>query len=420
MLKCVNYGLANNLTIRQNDFQSQLAEVQFKQSKNAFLPTASASLSPGVSFGRSPVQNAFVYTNQAIFNNSINTGASIALLDGKVRKNTVTKDELDWKSALAQNDKLKNDIALTIAGLYLQALLSKQQIKIAELQLQQSNAQLSTTRKMVNVGTLPELNAAELEAQVAKDSLNVVLASQSFLQAVLALKNYMSLDPATAFDIETPPADKIPVETFAALDPAIVYELALKNQPQFKVNAFKLQAAQTNLLIAKAGLRPRLWADIGLSSGFSRVLSKTSYTQQSFFDQIKNNFRQYIGLNVSVPLFDAFNTRSNIARSKLNIGSQQLGIEQDKLALKQDIYKAHLDAVTAFQKFNAAGISVKAAERSLSFAEKRYNVGMLGTLDLITNQNNLFRAKQEYVLSQYDYVFKMKVLEFYKGMGLKL
>ncbi len=418
--KCVDYGMANSLTVKQNNLQADIANEQLKQSKNAFLPQANASVSPGLSFGRSPVQGAFVYTDQTIFNSSLSSGATITILDGKQRKKTIELNNLNWQAAIAQNDKLKNDLALNIAAFYLQALLSKEQVTLTELQLKQSKAQLFNTRKMVNAGSLPELNAAELEAQVAKDSLNILIAKENVSQNLLTLKNFMSLDPATEFDITTPPVENIFIETFAELEPNKVYEAALINQPQFKVSQLNLKAQQVNLTIAKNGLKPRLSADVGLSSAYSQVLTKTQFQQDAFLRELKNNFRQYAGLNFSIPLFDAYNTRSNIAKATINIKSQELTIEQDKLKLKQDIFKASNDAITVYQKLNASEVTVKASERSFSFAEKRYQVGMLGTFEYITQANNVARAKQEYLINRFDYVFKMKVLEFYKGLGLKL
>jgi outer membrane protein len=144
------------------------------------------------------------------------------------------------------------------------------------------------------------------------------------------------------------------------------------------------------------------------------------YSKTSFTRQLDQNFRQSVGLSVNVPIFNGNNLRTTYEKSKVNFRSLQLQKELDNLKLKQDIYQAYSAAMVALEKFNAGKKSVEAADRSFSFAQKRYEVGMLSTLDLITNQNNLFRAKLEDVLNQFDYVFKMKVLEFYKGQGLKL
>jgi len=139
-----------------------------------------------------------------------------------------------------------------------------------------------------------------------------------------------------------------------------------------------------------------------------------------FFTQLNQNFRQSIGLGLSVPIFNGYSSRTNYEKSKINIQNQKLQKQLDDQSLKQDIYQAYNAAVVALEKYNAGKKSIETAERSYSFAQRRYEVGMMSTFELITSQNNLFRAKLENALNQFDYVFKMKVLEFYKGQGIKL
>jgi outer membrane protein len=136
--------------------------------------------------------------------------------------------------------------------------------------------------------------------------------------------------------------------------------------------------------------------------------------------QFSNNFGQSIGINISVPIFNGWSAKANLARAKLNVRTLELQKDLDNKTIKQDIYQAYNSAVVAMEKFTSSQKSVDAAQRSYDFATKRFNIGMLTTLELTTNQNNLLRAKLDYVLNQFDYVFKMKVLEFYKGQGLKL
>jgi outer membrane protein len=145
-----------------------------------------------------------------------------------------------------------------------------------------------------------------------------------------------------------------------------------------------------------------------------------SYGNSAFFDQVNLNFRQSVGLALSVPIFNGAQARTNWQRSKFNIQIVQLQKEGDNQKIKQDIYQAYNAATVAMEKFTASEKIVATSQRSFEFAQKRYEVGMLSTFELITNQNNLFRAKLESVLNQFDYVFKMKVLEFYRGQGLKL
>jgi outer membrane protein len=354
--------------------------------------------------------------------------------------------------------KIMNDIALSTANAYLQLLLAKEQQHIAEVQIQQSQFQLTNTRKMVDAGALPELNATQLEAQLAADSGNYIAAKGNTTQAKLTLKNLMSIEADTELDIETPPVESIPLQSIADLQPAFVYEQALKNQPQQQSNEYKLKAAQKNLSAAKASRYPSLAAFGTLASNYlsfdkqpiyDKILSGYTSTglvadagggvlynvqapvytngqtigylsPASFQTQLSDNFRKSFGLSLSIPLFNGGNTHALVERSRINLQSMQLQKEQDNLKLKQDIYQAYNAALIAQERFNAADKMVAANEKAYNFASKRFSIGALSTFDLITTQNNLLRAKLEYSINRFDYVFKMKVLEFYKGAGLTL
>ncbi|MFS8083484.1 MAG: TolC family protein [Ginsengibacter sp.] len=351
---------------------------------------------------------------------------------------------------------MKDDISLTVANSYLQILLAREQQNIADIQVKQSIAQLGIVRKQVDAGALPELNAVELEAQLANDSSNLISATGNVAQSKYVLQQYMNMDPASEFEIEEPPVDKIPVEPIGALQPQDVYALALANLPQQRMNDFNMKAAEKNSLAAKAALYPTISAFGGLSTNYGyfrtpnyeQVLKgyspsglvisdgsggfvdvqrplftnggKKGYiTSDPLGTQFSNNFGQSVGISISVPIFNGWQGKANYERSKINIRTLEYQKELDNQTLKQNIYQAYNSAIVALEKFTSSKKAVESAQQSYDFASKRYNVGMLGTLELVTNQNNLFRAKLQYVSNQFDYVFKMKVLEFYRGQGLK-
>jgi outer membrane protein len=268
----------------------------------------------------------------------------------------------------------------------------------------------------------------------------------------------MNLDAGIPFDIETPPIDQIPLEPIADLQPEYVYNQALQNQPQQIGNEYRLKAALKNEAAAKAGRYPTISAFASLSSNYlsfskkpiydkvitgyqstgliadagggvfydvqSPVFSKGNllgyFRPNNFATQLKDNFRKALGISLNVPIFNGYNAQLNIKRSSLNIKSIELQKEQDNLKLKQDIYQAYHAAVIALEKYNASLKSVEASEKTYAFAEKRHAIGALSTFDLISSQNNLLRARLESAINRADHVFKMKVLEFYKGAGLKL
>ena len=455
--KCVQYALDSNISIKQNEIQAQLAGITYKESKLSQIPTANFSNNEGYRFGKSQNPSTGILENQNFFQVGLNLQSSVNIFNWYSKKNTILANEWSMLAAKAATDKLKNDIALTVANSYLQVLLAREQEKIADVQVKQSISQLEIVKKQVNAGALPELNAVELEAQLANDSANLISATGNVTQAKYVLKAYMNVDAGEPFEIEEPPADKIPLEPIADLQPENVYALALVNLPQQRVNDFNLKAAQKNALAAKGALYPTLSAFGSLSTNYGYFRSpvyeqipngfapsglvvsngmggfidvqrplftnggKTGYiTSDPLGTQFNNNFGQSIGINLSVPIFNGWQARANYARSRLNIKTMEYQVRLDNQTLKQDIYQAYNSAIVALEKFNSSQRSVDAAQKSYDFATKRYNVGMLSTLELVTDQNNLFRAKLQFVSNQFDYVFKMKVLEFYKGQGLKL
>jgi outer membrane protein len=449
--RCIDYAFTNNISIKQTDLQARFSKLQLHQSQLSQYPNASFSTGGSYNSGRNQDPTSFSLITQSYIAANMQLQTSVEIFNWYSKRNTIAANAWELQAAIAGSEKLRNDIALTIANVYLQVLLSKEQEKIAAVQLQQTQSQLKNTRKLVNAGSLPELNAAELEAQAARDSATYINAKGATQQNILSLKAYMALDAATPFDLDIPPVEKIPLEDIASLQPDVVYASALANLPQQRVNDFKIKAAERNIAAARGNMYPTFSAFGSLGSGFNsraqqitgstvitapigkvnvsgvdynvfpfQPFTNYSYSKQSFFSQLNQNFRQSAGLSISMPIFNSGSLRTAYERSKLTAENLHLQQEADNQKIKQDIYQAYNSAMIALEKFNAGKKTVEAAERSNNFAQKRYNVGMLTTLELITNQNNLFRARLEQVLNQYDYVFKMKVLEFYKGKGLKL
>lgn len=449
----VDYAMANNLNVKLQDVQARIAAINLKQSKLSQYPNANFSTNTSINSGNNQDPTTFSRITQTFLVAGLQLQSSADIFNFYSKRNNIAANNFEAQAANASTDKIKNDIALAAANAYLQILLSKETENIALVQIQQTQSQLGITRKQVNAGALPELNASQQEAQLAADSVNYINAKGNTALNILSLKTLMNIDPATPFEIDIPPIDKIPVEPIANLQPDYVFNIALKNLPQQRVNELRLKAAEKRVAAAKGSMYPTLstFASLGSNynnksrsvTGFNQIttivpvgtvkVNGTDYTvtspftsfspissQSGFTNQLSDNFRQAVGFSLNVPIFNGGSLRSNYERSKLNINTIQLQKEQDNQKLKQDIYQAYTSATIALEKFNAGKKAVAINELNLSYATKRFNVGMLGTFDLITTQNNLLRAKLELAQSQFDYVFKMKVLEFYKGQGLKL
>ncbi len=455
---CVEYAMLNNLSVKQSDVQNRIAALTYQQSKYSVFPSANLGLNTAFNSGNNQDPTTFSKVTENYLSAGMQLQSSADIFNFFSKRATIASNYWELLAAQANVNKLKSDVALSTANAYLQVLLAKEQEHIAVVQIEQTQFQLSNTQKMVNAGALPELNLLQLEAQLALDSGNYISAKGNTAQLVFSLKSLMNIDASQQFDIETPPVESIPVEMIADLQPDYVYEQALLNQPQQLYNEFKLKAAQKSKEAAKASMYPTLTAFGSLSSNYLSFSKKPYYSKiltgyqstglladagngvyydvqspvytngdvagyikpGTFGTQLNDNLRKSLGVSVSIPLFNGLSSKTNWERSKLTIRMAELQKERDNSKLKQDIYQAYNAAVVSFQKYNASKKSVEANEKSYDFAGKRFSIGSLSMFDLITTQNNLLRAKLENVINQFDYVFKMKVLEFYKGAGLKL
>ena len=452
LTKCVNYALANNISIKQADVQARLAKLTFNQSKLSQIPTLSVSTAVGVNSGNALNQTTYTIDNRTFVNNNWALQTSVVLFNGFNLKNVIASNRYAWEAALAVTDKTRNDVSLNVANAYLQVLLAGEQAETGRAKLQLSQSQLEITRKQVNAGTLPELNAAELASQVAQDSSNYISLVGTVQLNVLTLKAYMGLEAAAPFEVDTPPVDEIPIEKIENLQPEAVYATALINQPLQKADALQIESARKYVSATKGARWPTV--ALGGNLGTNYVSNATDAIQSSrqvttdtlknlrvtgtsnwivqdgavsyqfrktpYFTQLDNYFNQYVGLNISIPILNNGTLRTNYSKSKLNLRNAELQREQDNLNLKNNIYQAYTAAVTALHKYEANKVTADATAKSADYAQKRYGVGMLNTVDLLINQNNYFNAKINLLYAQYDYVFKMKVLEFYKGLGIKL
>ena len=453
--RCVEYALANNISVKQADVQARNADLTLKQSKQSQYPSVNVSANTSLNGGRSidPTTNLFV--QQQILSAGFGLNSSMSIFNFFSLRNTIEGNKINSEAERANVDRIKNDISLNVATAYLVVLVSQEQANISEVAVQQTLQNLNNVKKRVDAGALPELNLAEIEAQLARDSSALVTAQATVQQNVLQLKALLNLDAAQPFVVDMPPLDRIPVDPIASLQPEVVYQLALANLPQQKLATLRIQAAEKYASSARGRMYPSLNMFAGLGTNYSNISLPVSVTrtptgvfqptdakvtvggvdynvQTQVFEnsvvtgrtpfglQFSDNFRQNIGVSLNVPVFNWGTQKTAYRRSLLDVENLQLQKELDATTIKQNVYRAYNDAVAALQKFEASKRSVAASQKAYDYSQKRYDLGMLSTIDFLTNQNNLTRSKVQAALDQVDYVFRLKLLEFYKGMGIRL
>ncbi len=460
--RSVEYAWEHNVTVKQATVQASIDSLTLRQSRLSQYPIANANTGLGLRFGRSIDPSTNQFTTTQFLSQQYSFQTSVTIFNWNNIKNNIIAARYGADASRMDIEKARNDLALNVATGYLQALLAREQINVAQNQLSQTQSQLLDTRKRVEAGSLPELNAVQLEAQLATDSSNLITAKANAEQSLLSLKAQLYLDAAAPFELDAPPVDIIPVDPIAELQPDFVFNTALKFQPAQKSNDLKIKSLEASVKAARALMYPTLSAFLGLGTNFSNSLKEIKgveylgYSQvdpggpvavgpgSAFYpvvspnvkitqgsrsfgsvwtgygSQLSNNFGQNFGVQLNVPIFNGGQANVNYQKSKLFLQNARVTREAIDQTLKQNIYQAYNSAIAALQKYNANQSTVVATEKAYDFANKRYNLGLLGTFELITAQTNATKAKLDLVTSHYDYVFKMKVLEFYKGQGIKL
>jgi outer membrane protein len=307
----------------------------------------------------------------------------------------------------------------------------------------------------VEAGALPESNEADLEAQLARDSATYITNKNAITTAIIQMKALLNLDFNTGFTPEQPDLAKIPVLDLAGLSAEDIYDAAVGNQPQVLADSLSILAASREVSAAKAALYPTLSLGAGLGTNYSssyqipvgtqtvsipasplgtvavdgkeytvnslpQDYTTVTYGKPAFGKQLNNNLGENLALSLNIPLFNGWQTRAQVKRSRIQLENQKLTRDQDLLDLKQDIYQAYNDAHASLENYHAAQKTLASSRTAFYYAQQRYQVGLINSLEYLTTQNNLFQAQTDLISKHYDYIFKMKVLEFYKNLNITL
>ena len=450
--RCITYAQDANFSVQQAKANVKVALLSEKQAKANRLPNVSINSNLGEQFGRTidPTTNQFNTTG--IGYNSLSLNASIPLFNGGQIHNAVKQANWDAKAALEDAAQTANTLALQVAQAYLNILLTTEQQESADRRVVQSQRQLDVTLKLIEAGTVPVADKFNIQAQIARDEQTAVGAQNSVELAYLNLKQLLQLEPDFDIAIERPqittPADANPDNY--TLQP--VYEAALQTQPNIQAAAFRIKSAEAAVPLARSDYFPSISLFGSLSSNYSSLgrdfangtLARTeltpkttvlvndvpvsiqqeieiyNYPKSTYFDQLDQNFGQGIGIQLSIPIYQNGRVRLNVERARLGIVNARLQENQTRQQLKNDIQTAIANARSARKQLDASQRTFVAMQTAFGNTEKRHQLGAVNTLELTTAKTNLDNAENDLIVARYDYLFKLKILDFYQGKELKL
>lgn len=427
--ECIRYALENNIQIKQQVIQTEYQKNSLDLSKLNLLPTINGSATNNYSFGRALDQTTYQYTeNETVRSNNFYLGGSLELFNGLQNYNTIKKSRYTLMASEEDLKNIQDNIALTVALDYLQVLLSRELATTNENQLQITKQQIEKTRKMVDAGSMARGNLLQIEAQAAKEELQLINMKNQLDISLLNLTQLLELKTPEGFSIIVP---EIPLDTNTVITAGVseIYETALGNRPEVKSSEYTLTASEYDLKIARGGRSPRLTLNNSFSTGYSDIRKRVVsidpitgpvYGKYPFADQVNDNINYGIGFSLNIPILNGWQVNKNISNAKLGVENRQYALEGTRKQLYKNIQQSYADAGAALKRYAASVKAVASSEESFRYTEQKFNVGMVTPVDYNAAKTQLLNAQSDMFQAKYEFIFKTKVLDFYKGIPLNL
>jgi outer membrane protein len=412
--ECINYAHENNITIQRQTVNTEYQENLLKQSKRNQLPDLNASVGAQYNSGFNWTENggATSFDSQR-YNSSFSSNVSV--FEGLNKRNTIKRNHSNLLAAFEDMEKAKNDIGLQITGFYLQVLFNKELLSVAKEQYSTSQLQVERTKKLVDAGSQAMGSYLEIKSQAAKEALNVTQQENALAMSLLNLAQLLDLERPIEFDIQIPQIPEL--NTFTPDHPTNVYNTALDIMPEIKSANHMVSSSEYDLKIAKSFIYPSL--SIGANYGTSAYFLEGA-NNGSFGDQWKDNRGGGIGATLRIPIFNKLQARNGVANAKLSVIDAQFKLKQEKLNLRKSIQQAYADAMAAYNKYLSSEEAVNSFAESFRYTEKKFNVGLVNSVDYNVAKTDFTRAQSDLLQAKYEYILRTKILDFYKGIPIEL
>jgi outer membrane protein len=445
--ECIQYAKENNITIKKAELTQQLSEYSVLQSKMNFLPNVNGSTGYYFNYGKTidPTSNLFV--TQSTQTNTLSLNASLGLFNGFERWNTLKQSQFDLLASQANTENTSNNVMLYVAGAFLNIVYAKENLQVAQDQLLLAQNQLDRTKKLVESGALTQGSQYDIEAQEAQSEVAGVTAQNNLDIAKLNLAQLLNLNEPV--EISVPQINM--TNELGQMNNTMqdIYNIALTTQPVIRAADYQVKSAQKGLDITRGRLYPSLTMFGSLSTNYSNLYKnytvdssdlltvpigflstdgttvltyQPSFTSENvpFGRQYSDNFGQAFGFSLDIPLFNNWQNRTNVSRSKINVLDAQYNLESAKQQLLKDVQTAYADAVAAKNSYEASLKAVTSLEKSFNDAQKKFDLGAINSLDYTTIKNNFTKAQSDLLQAKYQYIFKLKVLDYYQGKPITL
>lgn len=421
---CVKYAIDHNISIKQTELDTKTADIDKKGAIGNFIPSLNSNASHSWNVGLNQDPTTGLLRNQTTQYSSMGVGAGFDIYKGLQNQNTLRKANLSILAAKYQLTKMQEDVALNVANAFLQVLFNKENLKVKQEQKAINEKQLARSEELVKAGSVPRGDLLDIKATVASDAQNVITAENALLISKLSLAQLLQLKEFYDFDVtdDTSAKDE---NNILSQTPIAVYDKAKEQRTELKIAQTNLEIAEKNVAIAKGAFQPTLQGFYNFNTRISyadtySVVGGVAVAQPAapFGEQFKDNRGQAFGAQLSIPIFNGWSVRNNVERNKVNLEKSKIAVEQEELTLQRNVYTAFTDAKGGLKAYESALSALDARQEAYNYAKEKYAVGMMNSFDFNQSQTLYTVAQSEVLRTKYDYIFKIKILEFYFGIPI--
>ena len=412
--RCIDYAIEHNINIRRTANAVEQSAVEANSAKWARLPNLNGSAGQSWNWGRTQtaVKNddtgdySTVYVNTNSQGSNLNLSTSIPLFTGLQIPNQYALAKLNLKAATADLAKAQEDIAINVASAYLQVLFNQELQEVAESQVELSLQQQARITRLADMGKASMAEVAEAKARVAQDQMTAVQARNNYELALLDLSQLIELESPEGFLLESP---DVSFALQQLTPPDEIYQTALVNKPAIQAAEYRLEGSKHSIRIAQSAYYPQLNLNGSLGTNYYSTINRT------FRQQMGDNFSKYVGLSLSVPIFNRFSTRNRVRSARLQRDNYELQLTETKKTLYKEIQQAWYNAVAAESKYSSSHTAAEAGAESFRLMSEKYENGKANAVEYNEAKQNLMRAQSDELQAKYEYLFRSKILDFYKG-----
>lgn len=416
--QCIDYAIEHNISIRQSENEAEQNAINVNTAKWARLPNLNGSAGQSWNWGRTQTaikdentgDYSTVYVNTSSNSTNMSVSTSIPIFTGLEIPNQYALAKLNLKAAMADLEKAKEDISINIASAYLQVLFDQELYQVALGQVALSKEQFARISRLAELGKASPAEVAEAKARVAQDEMNAVQADNNYKLALLDLSQLIELETPEGFRLSAP---AVALELAPLTPPDEVYQTALATKAAVQAAKYRLEGSKHSIRIAQSNFYPQLNLGGSLGTNYYSTLDR------NFSQQMKDNFSKYVGFNLSVPIFNRFSTRNRVRTARLQQQNYSLQLDNVKKSLYKEIQQAWYNALASESKYTSSSTAAQASSESFRLMSEKYDNGKATAVEYNEAKQNLMKAQSDELQAKYEYLFRTKILDFYKGIPIE-